>query len=223
MNMKLFFQAILKFLAGVILVGLLVFLPAGTIKFFNGWLLMGVLFVPMLLAGIVMMIKSPQLLKKRLNAKEKRGEQSIIVKLSGLMFIGGFVVAGLDHRFGWFPLPLPVVIMGAVIFLIGYGLYAEVMRENAYLSRTIEVQENQKVIDTGLYAIVRHPMYTATIILFLSIPLILGSAFSLLVFLPYPILIAKRAMDEEKLLEQELKGYREYTKKVKYRLIPFIW
>ena len=223
MNMKLFFQAILKFLAGVILVGLLVFLPAGTIKFFNGWLLMGVLFVPMLLAGIVMMIKSPGLLKKRLNAKEKRGEQSIIVKLSGLMFIGGFVVAGLDHRFGWFPLPLPVVITGAVLFLIAYGLYAEVMRENAYLSRTIEVQENQKVIDTGLYAIVRHPMYTATIILFLSIPLILGSAFSLLVFLPYPILIAKRAKDEEKLLTEELKGYSEYTKKVRYRLIPFIW
>lgn len=223
MNTKLFFQAILKFLLGVILVGALIFLPAGTIKFFNGWLLMGVLFMPILSAGIVMMIKSPELLKKRLNAKEKRGEQSIIVKLSGLMFIGGFVIAGLDYRFGWFPLPLPVVIMGAVLFLIAYGLYAEVMRENAYLSRTIEVQENQKVIDTGLYAIVRHPMYTATIILFLSIPLILGSAFSLLVFLPYPILIAKRAKDEEKLLTEELKGYSEYTKKVRYRLIPFIW
>ncbi len=223
MNAKLFFQAILKFLLGVILVGVLVFLPAGTIKFFNGWLLMGVLFVPMLLAGIVMMIKSPELLKKRLKTKEKRGEQSIIIKLSGLMFIGGFVVAGLDHRFGWFPLALPVVITGAVLFLLAYGLYAEVMRENAYLSRTIEVQENQKVIDTGLYAIVRHPMYTTTIILFLSIPLILGSLFSFIIFLLYPILIAKRAKDEEKLLEQELKSYREYTKKVKYRLIPFIW
>ncbi len=223
MNARLFFQAILKFLLGVILVGALIFLPAGTIKFFNGWLLMGVLFMPILSAGIVMMIKSPELLKKRLNAKEKRGEQSIIVKLSGLMFIAGFVIAGLDYRFGWFPLPLPVVIMGAVLLLIAYGLYAEVMRENAYLSRTIEVQENQKVIDTGLYAIVRHPMYTATIILFLSIPLILGSAFSLLVFLPYPILIAKRAKDEEKLLTEELKGYSEYTNKVRYRLIPFIW
>ncbi len=223
MSGKLFFQAVIKFLLGIALVGLLVFLPAGTIKFFNGWLLMAILFVPMFLAGIVMMIKNPELLKKRLNAKEKQKEQDIVVKLSGLMFLGGFIVAGLDFRFGWFPLPKLTVIIGAVIFLIAYALYAEVMRENTFLSRTIEVQENQKVIDTGLYGIVRHPMYTATIILFLSIPIVLGSLFSFIIFLAYPIIICKRIKNEEQLLEQELAGYKEYKEKVKYRLIPLIW
>lgn len=223
MSIKLFFQAIFKFLFGIILVGMLVFLPAGTIKFFNGWLLMGILFVPMFFAGIVMMIKNPELLIKRLNAKEKQKEQDLVVKLSGLMFLAGFVVAGLDFRFGWFPLPLPVVIIGAVLFILAYVLYAEVMRENTFLSRTIEVQENQRVIDTGLYGIVRHPMYTATIILFLSMPLVLGSLFSFIIFLTYPLIIAKRIKNEEELLEKELKGYKEYKEKVKYRLIPFIW
>ena len=223
MSVKLFFQAIFKFLFGIILVGVLVFLPAGTIKFFNGWLLMGVLFVPMFFAGIVMMIKNPELLIKRLNAKEKQKEQDLVVKLSGLMFLAGFVVAGLDFRFGWFPLPLPVVIIGAVLFILAYVLYAEVMRENTFLSRTIEVQENQTVVDTGLYGIVRHPMYTATIILFLSMPLVLGSVFAFIIFLTYPFIIAKRIKNEEKLLEKDLNGYKEYKEKVKYRLIPFIW
>ncbi len=223
MSIRLFFQAIFKFLFGIILVGLLIFLPAGTIKFFNGWLLMGILFIPMLFAGVVMMIKNPELLKKRLNAKEKQREQDLVVKLSGLMFLAGFIVAGLDFRFGWFPLPLPVVIIGAVLFLLAYILYAEVMRENTFLSRTIEVQENQTVIDTRLYGIVRHPMYTATIILFLSIPLVLGSVFAFIIFLAYPLIIAKRIKNEEELLEKELKGYKEYKEKVKYRLIPFIW
>ena len=223
LSVKLFFQAILKFVLGIILVGLLIFLPAGTIKFFNGWLLMGVLFVPMLLAGIVMMIKNPGLLKKRLDAKEKQKEQDVVVKLSGLMFLGGFIVAGLDFRFKWFPLPKPAVIIGAILFLIAYALYAEVMRENTFLSRTIEVQENQKVVDTGLYGIVRHPMYTSTIILFLSIPIILGSLFSFIIFLFYPLIIAKRIKIEERLLEKELTGYKEYKENVKYRLIPYIW
>ncbi len=223
MSVKLFFQAFFKFLFGIILVGVLVFLPAGTIKFFNGWLLMGILFVPMFFAGIVMMIKNPELLIKRLNAKEKHKEQELVVKLSGLMFLAGFIVAGLDFRFGWFPLPLPLVIIGAVLFLLAYVLYAEVMRENTFLSRTIEVQENQTVVDTGLYGIVRHPMYTATIILFLSMPLVLGSLFSFIIFLTYPLIIAKRIKNEEELLEKELKGYEEYKEKVKYRLIPFIW
>lgn len=223
MNSRLFFQAILKFISGVILVGLLVFLPAGTIRFFNGWLLMCVLFVPMLIAGIVMIFKNPELLKKRLNAKEKRKEQDIIVKLSGLMFIAVFVVAGLTHRFGWYTLDKSVVIAGTVMFLIAYALYAEVLRENTFLSRTIEVQENQTVIDTGLYGIVRHPMYSVTIILFLSIPLILGSVYSFAIMLIYPFLIAKRIKNEEELLEKELKGYKDYKKKVKYRLIPFVW
>ena len=223
MNSRLSFQATLKFISGVILVGLLVFLPAGTIRFFNGWLLMCVLFVPMLIAGIVMIFKNPELLKKRLNAKEKRKEQDIIVKLSGLMFIAVFVVAGLTHRFGWYTLDKSVVIAGTVMFLIAYALYAEVLRENTFLSRTIEVQENQTVIDTGLYGIVRHPMYSVTIILFLSIPLILGSVYSFAIMLIYPFLIAKRIKNEEELLEKELKGYKDYKKKVKYRLIPFVW
>ena len=223
MTVKLFVQAMAKFMLGVVLVGLLVFLPAGTLAFPGGWLLMGILFVPMFFAGIVMMCKNPGLLKSRLNAKEKQMEQGLVVKLSGLMFLLGFVVAGLDFRFGWLPLPKAVSIGGAVAFLIAYLLYAEVLRENTYLSRTIEVQENQKVIDTGLYGIVRHPMYSATVLLFLSMPLVLGSLFSFVIFLAYPFIIAKRIRHEEEFLEAELPGYKEYKGKVKYRLIPFVW
>ena len=223
MTVKLFFSAITKFLLGVILVGLLLFLPAGTINWFGGWMLMAILFIPMFCAGVVMMIKNPGLLASRLDAKEDRKKQSIVVKLSGLMFLCGFIGAGLGVRFDWFMLPMPVCFGGAVAFIIAYMLYAEVLRENTYLSRTIEVQEGQKVIDTGLYGIVRHPMYSATLILFLSMPIVLGSVWSFLIFLVYPFIIAARLRDEEKFLEEELEGYREYKKKVKYRLIPFIW
>lgn len=223
MTAKLFFQAIAKFMAGVVLVGLPIFLSAGTFSFFNGWLLMGILFVPMFLAGIVMMLKNPELLQKRLNAKEKQEEQSVVIKLSGLMFLCGFIVSGLGFRFSWYILPRNVVLVFAVLFLLAYILYAEVLRENTYLSRTIEVQENQKVIDTGLYGIVRHPMYSATLLLFLSMPLVLGSVYSFLIFLAYPFIIAKRIKGEEEFLEKELAGYRVYKQKVKYRLIPFIW
>lgn len=223
MTAKLFIQAIAKLLLGVILVGVLIFLPAGTIYFFNGWLLMGILFIPMITAGIVMMLKNPKLLEKRLDVKEKQKEQQLVVKLSGLMFIAGFVIAGLGYRFGWYTLPKGVSYGAAVFFLASYALYAEVLRENTYLSRTIGVQEGQKVVDTGLYGIVRHPMYSATLILFLSMPLVLGSLYSFLIFLAYPIIIAKRIKNEEELLERELDGYPEYKQKVKYRLIPFIW
>lgn len=223
MTLKLFFSAISKFLLGLILVGTLVFLPAGTFKFFNGWLLIVILFVPMFVAGIVMMIKNPSLLKKRLEAKETRKEQDVVVKLSGLMFICGFVVAGLDFRFGWLELPPWVSYAFSALLIVAYILYAEVLRENTYLSRTIEIQENQKVIDTGLYGIVRHPMYFATLILFLSIPFVLGSLFSLIAFIFYPIIIAKRIKNEEELLEKSLPGYSEYMQKVKCRLIPFVW
>jgi protein-S-isoprenylcysteine O-methyltransferase Ste14 len=223
MTTKLFIQAIIKFLAGILLIGLLIFLPAGTFIYTNGWLLMGILFIPMLIAGIVMMLKNPDLLKSRLQAKEKQKEQNLVVKLSGLMFLAGFIVAGLGVRFGWFLLPKSVVIVASVLFLIAYLLYAEVLRENTYLSRTIEVKENQKVIDTGLYGIVRHPMYSATLLLFLAMPLVLGSVFSFIIFLSYPFIIANRIKHEEEFLEKELDGYIEYKKKVKYRLIPFIW
>lgn len=223
MTKELFMQAILKFTLGVVLVGLLVFLPAGTFSYFNGWLFMGILFVPMFLAGLVMMAKNPELLKKRLNAKEEQKEQNLVVKLSGLMFLTGFIVAGLDFRFGWLVLPKWVTVVAAVLFLLAYVLYAEVLRENTYLSRTIEVQENQKVIDTGLYGIVRHPMYSATLLLFLAMPLVLSSLISFVIFLAYPLIIAKRIKNEEKVLEEGLQGYTEYKKKVKYRLIPFVW
>lgn len=223
MTKELFLQAIMKFSLGVILVGLLIFVPAGTIAFWNGWLFMSILFVPMFLAGIVMMIKKPELLKKRLNAKEKQKEQSMVIKLSGLMFLVGFIVAGFNYRFHWNILPRSVSIGASVVFLAAYLLYAEVLRENVYLSRTIEVQENQKVIDTGLYGIVRHPMYSITLLLFLAIPFVLGSLSSFVIFLAYPFIIAKRIISEEMLLENELEGYREYQKKVKYRLIPFVW
>ena len=223
MTVKLFVGAILKFLLGVVLVGVLIFLPAGTLAFFNGWLLMGILFIPMFCAGIVMMFKNPELLQSRLDAKEKQKDQSMVVKFSGLMFLAGFIVAGLDFRFGWFVLPKGVAIGGAVVFLAAYILYAEVLRENTYLSRTIQVQENQKVIDTGLYGIVRHPMYSATLLLFLAMPIVLGSLCSFIIFLAYPFIIAKRIKGEEAFLEKELDGYREYKQKVKYHLIPFIW
>ncbi len=219
----LFLQAIAKFLLGALLVGALLFLPAGTLLFPNAWLLLTVLFVPMLLAGIVMLFKNPKLLKSRLSAKERLGEQTLVIKLSALMFILGFTVAGLDFRFGWYPLPRAAVIAATAVFLICYALYAEVLRENTYLSRTIEVQENQKVIDTGLYAIVRHPMYSATLLLFLSMPIILGSLYALLIFAAYPFIIAKRILSEENFLEKVLPGYSDYMKKVKYRLIPFLW
>lgn len=223
MTTKLFIQAITKFLLGIALVGLLLFLPAGTFDFLNGWLLMGLLFLPMSLAGMVMLFKNPALLQKRLNAKEEQKEQDIVIKLSGLMFLAGFIVAGLGFRFRWYTLPRPVVLVAAVIFLAAYALYAEVLRENIYLSRTIEVQEDQKVIETGLYGIVRHPMYSATLLLFLAMPLVLGSVYSFVIFLVYPFIIAKRLKNEEALLEKELDGYLGYKQRVKYRLIPFIW
>lgn len=223
MNMKLFVSAVVKFLCGVIAVLLLLFLPAGTLSYPNAWLLVGLLFVPMFAAGIVLMFKNPELLKKRLNAKETENEQKKVIGLSGIMFVLGFVVAGLDFRFQWLVLPKAIVAAAAVVFLAAYVLYAEVLRENTYLSRTIEVQENQKVIDSGLYGIVRHPMYAVTLVLFLSMPLVLGSVFSFVIFLAYPFIIARRIRNEEKVLEKELDGYSEYKKKVKYRLVPFIW
>ena len=223
MTLKLFFSAIAKFLIGLAVVGLLIFLPAGTFAFPQGWLLIGILFVPMFCAGIVMMVKNPELLKKRLNAREKQGEQKTVLALSGLMFVAAFVVAGLNFRFGWFVLPMWVSFVAAGLFLAGYVLYAEVLRENVYLSRTVEVQENQKVIDTGLYGVVRHPMYMSTLVLFLSMPLVLGSLFSLAIMLCYIPIIALRIKNEEKVLEEGLEGYTEYKKKVRKKVIPFVW
>ncbi len=223
MTFKLFIQAILKFTLGVLLIGALIFLPAGTLAFTGGWLLMGILFVPMFIAGIVMMVKNPMLLASRLDAKEKEREQSIVVKLSGLMFIVGFVLAGLDFRFKWIELPFAVNIVASVVFIVAYLLYAEVLRENTYLSRTIKVVEGQRVVSTGLYGIVRHPMYFATILLFMAMPLVLGSLVSFIVFLAYPFIIAARIKNEEEVLSRELEGYEDYKKKVKYRMIPFIW
>ncbi len=223
MTKGLFFQAIFKFSAGVVLLGALIFLPAGTLDWPFGWLFMGILFVPMFLAGLVLMLRDPELLKKRLNARETQGEQALVIKLSGLMFVLGFVLAGLDHRFQWLVLPDQVSWAASAVFLLAYLLYAEVLRENAYLSRTIEVQAGQRVIDTGLYGIVRHPMYAATLLLFLSMPLVLGSAFSFVVLLAYPAIIAKRIRNEEEVLEKELAGYAGYKKKVKYKVIPFVW
>ncbi len=221
--MKLLFSAISKFTVGLILVGALLFLPAGSFEYMNGWLFIGLLFIPMLILGVTLFVKAPELLKKRLNAKEKEGTQKGVVAFSALLFLVGFIVAGLDFRFGWSYIPLPVVIVASVILLVSYALYGEVMRENAYLSRTVEVQDNQKVIDTGLYGIVRHPMYAVTVWLFLSIPVVLGSLWSLLCFLPYVFAIAARIRNEEKVLEEGLEGYKEYKKKVKYRLFPFVW
>lgn len=223
MSKKLFFQAVVKFLLGIVIIAALIFIPAGTFNYLNGWIFMGILFIPMLIAGIVMMLKNPELLKSRLEAKEKQKEQSVVIKLSGLMFIVGFVLAGLDFRFKWISLPPWVTYVASGFFLLAYIMWAEVLRENTFLSRTIKVTDGQKVIDSGLYGVVRHPMYFATLILFLSMPLVLGSLVSFFVFLLYPILIITRIINEEKFLEKELEGYIEYKKKVKYRLIPFIW
>lgn len=223
MTKGLFLQAILKFVFGVIVTGLLLFWPAGTFYYRNAWLLMGTLFIPMFLAGLVMMFKNPGLLKKRLQAKEQQSEQSLVIKLSGLMFVAGFVAAGFNFRFQWIVLPDWVSWAGVLLFLLSYLLYGEVLRENTYLSRTVEVQSGQKVIDTGLYGIVRHPMYSATIVLFLSMPLVLGSVPSIVIFLAYPVIIAKRIRNEEKVLEEGLAGYAEYKERVKYRILPFVW
>lgn len=221
--MKLLLSALVKFLCGLLLVGLVLFLPAGTLSYPNGWLFMGVLFVPMLTLGVVLFFKSPELLQKRLDNKEKEKAQKGVVAFSGLMFLAGFIVSALDFRLGWSSVPLPLVIVSAVVFLAGYGMYAEVMRENAYLSRTIEVQENQKVIDTGLYGIVRHPMYLATLLMFLPLSLILGSLWGLIPFAFYPAVIILRILNEEKILSAGLEGYDAYRGRVKYRLIPFVW
>ena len=221
--MKLLLNALTKFIAGLLLVGLLIFLPAGTLAYPGGLLFLCLLFVPMLLMGIVMLARARDLLAKRLDAKEKQAAQKGVQSLSGLVFIAGFVLAGLDFRFSWSNVPMPAVIAASVIFLIGYGLYAEVMRENAYLSRTVKVEEGQTVVSTGLYGIVRHPMYLASVLMFLSIPLVMGSWYALIPFAIYPALMVIRIKDEEKLLTAELSGYEEYKRKVKYRMIPFIW
>ena len=223
MTKQLLIQAIFKTGSGAILMGLLLFLPAGTVHYWNAWLLLAILFLPMLVVGIVLMRKAPDLLRKRLNTKETESDQITVIIGSSAMFVSGFILAGLDFRFGWLPLPRWVSIAAAVVFLIAYALYAEVLRENAYLSRTVEIQENQTVIDTGLYGIVRHPLYSVTLLLFLSIPLVLGSLISLEVFLFNPFLIAKRIRNEEQVLEDGLAGYSEYKTRVKYRMIPFLW
>ena len=223
MDAKLFSQALMKFLFGLVIVFLLLFIPAGSVDYFNGWLFIALLFIPMFIAGIIMFIKSPELLKRRLNAKEEEKEQKIVILISGIMFLLAFILAGLNFRFGWFQLPQTVIIIASIIFILSYIMYAEVLRENMYLSRTVEVSENQKVIDTGLYGIVRHPMYTSTIFLFLSMPLVLDSLFSFMVMFIYPIVIISRIKNEEKVLERELEGYKEYKEKVKYRILPFIW
>lgn len=221
--MKLLAEALVKFICGLLLVGLLLFLPAGTLCYTYGWLLMGLLFAPMLIAGFVMFFKSPDFLRKRLDAKEKQGTQKGVVAASGLMFIAAFAVAGLDHRFGWSRMPGWVTVVASALFLLDYAMYAEVMRENAFLSRTIKVEHNQTVVDTGLYGIVRHPMYAVTIDLFMLMPLILGSWYALIPMAVYPVVIVVRLTAEEALLTKELPGYADYKKKVKYRLLPFIW
>ena len=223
MDKGLFIQAMTKFLGGLVLVGLLLFLPAGSLHHWQAWLLIGILFVPMLMAGLVMMGRNPDLLRKRLDVKEKESEQKTVVALSGLLFTASFAVAGLNWRFQWWVLPNWTVWVAAGLFLLSYLLYAEVLRENTYLSRTIKVQEDQKVIDTGLYGIVRHPMYMATTVLFLTMPLVLASPISFFIMLGYLPVIAKRIRNEEKVLEEGLEGYSEYKKKVKYRIIPLIW
>lgn len=223
MSLKLFVSAITKYLLGVILILALLFIPAGSFSYWNGWLFMGLLFIPMFIAGIVMMIRNPSLLKSRLDAKESEKEQKIVLLLSGIMFLSGFIIAGLNYRFNWIKLPDIVIIISSIVFIISYILYAEVLRENTFLSRTIGVQKDQKVIDTGLYGLVRHPMYFATLFLFLSIPLILGSIISFVIFLTYPFIINIRIKNEEKVLEKNLNGYKDYKNKVKYKLIPFIF
>ena len=223
MNAALFSQAIVKFLGGLLLVGLVLFVPAGTFAYWQGWLLIGILFIPMFVAGLIMMQKSPELLRKRLDAREAQSEQKTVVILSGLMFLAAFIVAGLNFRFKWIVLPRWVSWAAAAVFLLAYALYAEVLRENVWLSRTVEVQENQKVIDTGLYGVVRHPMYMSTLLLFLSMPLVLGSVPSFAIMLAYIPIIAKRIRNEEQVLESGLEGYAEYKKRVRYKVIPFVW
>lgn len=219
----LLFRTIINFLLGVVMVGVLLFAPAGTFRYWNGWLFLALLFVPMIILGLYLWIKQPDLLAKRLSSKEKESEQKQVILISALVFVAGFVIAAVDFRFGWSRVPIWLVVVASVLLVISYGLYAEVMRENAYLSRTVEVQENQKVIDTGLYGIVRHPMYSATILLYLSIPLVLGSIYSFLIFLMFPLVIAKRISNEEAVLEKGLEGYTSYKQRVKYKIIPFIW
>ncbi len=221
--MKLLISALTKFIFGIVLVGALLFLPAWTLNWPGAWLFLALLFIPMLLMGVVMLFKAPELLRKRLDGKEKAATQRGVIGLSGLMFLGGFIVSALDFRFGWSYVPVWCVIAAAVLFEVGYAMYAEVMRENAYLSRTVEVQQGQKVIDTGLYAVVRHPMYLSTLLMFLPLPLILGSLWGLIPFALYPAIIVVRILDEEKLLSAELGGYTNYKSKTKYRLLPFIW
>ena len=223
MTTKLFIQAMTKYLAGVVLVGLLLFLPAGTFDYWEAWLFIGILFLPMFVAGIILMVRNPELLRKRLNAKEEQNEQKAVVLISGLLFLSMFIVAGLNRRFMWYMMPDWAVYVATAVFLIGYALYAEVLRENVWLSRTIEVQEEQQVIDTGLYGIVRHPMYSATLLLFLAMPLVLNSVWSFAIMLLYVPVIVKRIRNEEVVLEQGLAGYGEYMQRVKYRLIPFVW
>ena len=223
MNFKLLFEAITKFIIGLIIVILLIFIPAGTYKYFNGWLLISLLFIPMFIAGMIMFIYNPNLLKSRLNAKEKEIEQKQVVIFSGLIFAFGFIISGLNYRYKWIILPEKITIISSIIFIIFYILYAIVLKENEYLSRTIKVSDNQKLVDTGVYSVIRHPMYLVTIVLFLMIPLILGSIISFIIFLLYPFVIIKRINNEEKVLEKELIGYKEYKKKVKYKLIPYIW
>ena len=223
MDLKLFTQAIFKFLGGLLIVGLLLFLPAGTFVWRQAWLLLGILFVPMFIAGLIMMKRAPDLLRKRLNAKEEEKEQKTVIVLSGLMFLAAFIVAGLNFRFRWIVLPVWVSWAAAVLFLLAYVLYTEVLRENVWLSRTVEVQENQKVVDTGLYGIVRHPMYMTTLLLFLSMPLVLGSVISFVIMLLYIPIIAKRIRNEEQVLEGGLEGYAEYKKRIRYKVIPFVW
>ncbi len=223
MNRELFWKAMIKFFSGLLLVGALLFLPAGSFAYWQAWLLIGILFVPMFAAGLVMMARNPDLLRKRLNAKEEQTEQKQVIAWSGLMFLAAFVLAGLNFRFRWMVMPRWTVWTAAGVFLLAYLLYAEVLRENTYLSRTIEVQENQKVIDTGLYVIVRHPMYAATLFLFLSMPLVLGSPLSFGIMLLYLPIIAKRIRNEEAVLEQGLEGYTDYKKRVKYRVLPGLW
>ena len=223
MNRKLLTEALVKFISGVILIGLLLFVPAGTLKWRNGWLFMGVLLIPMFIAGIIMYLKAPDLLKSRLNVKERQRAQKDVINYSGLMFLAAFIVAGMNYRFRWVIMPESVVTVGIILFLGSYRLFGEVLRENAYLSRIIEVQENQKVVDTGLYGIVRHPMYAASVVLFLSMPLILNSLISFVIMLRYIPIIVKRTLNEEEVLKKELDGYSEYCQKIKYRIIPFIW
>ena len=223
MDKKLFFQAMSKFLIGLVIICMLLFIPAGTLDYPNGWLFIALLFIPMFFAGIIMLFKSPDLLRKRLNAKESEDEQKRVILISGIMFLLAFILAGLNFRFGWFHLPSIAIIIASVVFLLAYIMYAEVLRENEYLSSTVEVSENQKVVDSGLYGLVRHPMYTSTIFLFLSMPLVLDSIFSFIVMLVYPIIIIFRIRNEEKVLENELIGYKEYKEKVKYKLVPYLW